>query len=162
MNYKADAKNESSPPLLGGEAPSAGMVDGQASSKPTRETSNDVRVPAGWATATLGAITLPREAANPKALGETLFQYVDIDALDNRSNKITSPKKIKGSDAPSRARMAIRKGDVLFSLVRPYLKNITDGQRAGLLREHLEIHGERPPGQAGCRAAFDGHAQPAL
>jgi type I restriction enzyme S subunit len=124
MNYEADVKNESSTSSLGGVARSAGVVDGQALSKPTRETSNDAQLPAGWATASLGAITLPRETANPKTLGETLFQHVDIDALNNRSNKITSPKQIKGSDAPSRARMAIRKGDVLFSLVRPYLKNI--------------------------------------
>ena len=123
MNFETESKNESSPPSLGGVAQSAGVVGGQAPSEP-RETSNDVQAPPGWATASLGALTLPRETANPKAIGEAVFQYVDIDALDNRTNKITSPKQIKGSDAPSRARMAIRKGDVLFSLVRPYLKNI--------------------------------------
>jgi type I restriction enzyme S subunit len=31
---------------------------------------------------------------------------------------------IKGSEAPSRARQIVNKGDILFSTVRPYLRNI--------------------------------------
>jgi len=49
---------------------------------------------------------------------------VDIEAVDNISHKIVAPKQILTKNAPSRARMAIQAGDVIFSLVRPYLKNI--------------------------------------
>lgn len=50
--------------------------------------------------------------------------YVDINAVDNRRQRIVAPKLTKNQEAPSRARHEIRTGDVIFSLVRPYLKNI--------------------------------------
>ena len=52
------------------------------------------------------------------------FNYIDIDAIDNKKHKIKQPKKIKVSDAPSRASRELFSGDILFSLVRPYLENI--------------------------------------
>ena len=52
------------------------------------------------------------------------FQYIDIDAIDNKNHIIKRPKVIETSNAPSRAKRALKKGDVLFSLVRPYLENI--------------------------------------
>ena len=52
------------------------------------------------------------------------FDYVDIDAIDNKQHKITTPKRILVKDAPSRASRAVENGSVLFSLVRPYLENI--------------------------------------
>lgn len=51
--------------------------------------------------------------------------YVDIDAVDNRRQRIVAPKLVNNDEAPSRARHEIRAGDVIFSLVRPYLKNIS-------------------------------------
>ena len=80
-------------------------------------------LPKGWAIANLGDLTLPRETCNPRNENRA-FQYVDIDALDNARQKITFPKTLQADKAPSRARMAIRTGDVVFSLVRPYLKNV--------------------------------------
>lgn len=50
--------------------------------------------------------------------------YVDISSIDNKSNRITTPKRMRLAEAPSRARQKIRSGDVLFSTVRPYLRNI--------------------------------------
>lgn len=58
-----------------------------------------------------------------KPSGE-IFKYIDIDSIDNKSCRIISPKLIKTSNAPSRATRYTQKGDVLFSIVRPYLKNI--------------------------------------
>ena len=58
-----------------------------------------------------------------KPSGES-FKYIDIDSIDNKSCRIISPKLIKTSNAPSRATRYTQKGDVLFSIVRPYLKNI--------------------------------------
>ena len=52
------------------------------------------------------------------------FDYIDIDSIDNREHKITKPKHLNVSDAPSRAKRAVYTGSVLFSLVRPYLQNI--------------------------------------
>ena len=52
------------------------------------------------------------------------FRYIDLDSIDNINQKIESPKIIETLNAPSRATRLIVPGDVLFSMVRPYLKNI--------------------------------------
>ena len=58
-----------------------------------------------------------------KPQGE-FFDYIDIDAIDNRLHRIKAPKHLPVSEAPSRASRAVKNGSVLFSLVRPYLENI--------------------------------------
>ena len=52
------------------------------------------------------------------------FKYIDIDSIDNKVHKIKGPKVIAAKDAPSRANRGVKTGSVLFSFVRPYLKNI--------------------------------------
>ena len=52
------------------------------------------------------------------------FKYIDIDSIDNKNHRIISPKILKVKNAPSRASRYTQAGDVLFSMVRPYLKNI--------------------------------------
>ena len=52
------------------------------------------------------------------------FKYIDIDAIDNKKQKINKIKTIKVANAPSRASRYTQKGDVVFSMVRPYLRNI--------------------------------------
>ena len=52
------------------------------------------------------------------------FRYIDIDAIDNKAHRIRCSKLIEVSKAPSRASREVQNGDILFSLVRPYLKNI--------------------------------------
>lgn len=52
------------------------------------------------------------------------FDYIDIDAIDNRLHQIKAAKHLPVSEAPSRANRAVKCGSVLFSLVRPYLENI--------------------------------------
>jgi type I restriction enzyme, S subunit len=81
-------------------------------------------LPRGWTVAPISDVVSANATRNPAANGSGTFRYVDIEALDNRRQSITSPKDIHSREAPSRARMLIRAGDVLFSLVRPYLKNI--------------------------------------
>ena len=56
-------------------------------------------------------------------MGDT-FQYIDIDAIDNKNQVVRNPKTIEVSKAPSRASRKVHEGDTLFSMVRPYLKNI--------------------------------------
>jgi type I restriction enzyme S subunit len=81
-------------------------------------------LPKGWTIVPLSSVLLPQVTRNPKTEEGDFFEYVDIDALDNRKQVISTPKRIAKAEAPSRARMGIHKGDVVFSLVRPYLKNI--------------------------------------
>ena len=52
------------------------------------------------------------------------FRYIDIDAIDNQTHRIRCPKIIEVAKAPSRASREVENGDILFSLVRPYLENI--------------------------------------
>ena len=60
---------------------------------------------------------------NTKPCGD-FFDYIDIDAINNQKHCIKEAKHLPVSKAPSRARRAVKNGSVLFSLVRPYLKNI--------------------------------------
>ena len=52
------------------------------------------------------------------------FTYIDVSAIDNDSGVISSPTLVSASDAPSRARKIVQRGTVIYSTVRPYLKNI--------------------------------------
>lgn len=52
------------------------------------------------------------------------FKYIDIDSIDNKHQIIKEAKFIETAIAPSRASRAVYNGSILFSLVRPYLKNI--------------------------------------
>ena len=52
------------------------------------------------------------------------FRYIDIDSIDNKIQKIRDAKTVPTNKAPSRASRDVENGSVLFSFVRPYLKNI--------------------------------------
>ncbi|WP_322034409.1 restriction endonuclease subunit S [Burkholderia sp. BCC1970] len=80
--------------------------------------------PDGWKSLSIRELVNEGSKRNPTREDGGSFQYVDIEALDNRVQKITAPKRINCSNAPSRARVEMKEGDVLFSLVRPYLKNV--------------------------------------
>ena len=98
---------------------------------------NDLpQLPEGWVWTRVGNIVEDIENVDPKIEPNKEFIYLDIASTDNTQQKITSPKKYFGKDAPSRARQLIKSGDILFSTVRTYLKNIAivneiyDGQIA--------------------------------
>ena len=76
---------------------------------------------AGWKTIYLGKLLFPMKTRKPS--GKT-FRYIDIDAIDNLKQTVKEPKIILTEKAPSRASRAVENGDILFSMVRPYLKNI--------------------------------------
>ena len=61
------------------------------------------------------------ESKKPQGIS---FQYIDIDAIDNKKQIVKRPKPVETSKAPSRASRKVHAGDTLFSMVRPYLKNI--------------------------------------
>lgn len=78
-------------------------------------------VPEGWCWTTGSNIFKPMISCKPS--GET-FKYIDIESVDNKRNVISSIKTIDSLKAPSRASRKTEVGDVLFSMVRPYLRNI--------------------------------------
>ena len=82
------------------------------------------KLPQGWADARLGDVCLVFESRDPGWNPDAEFTYVDIGAIDNKTQTIAAPKRMLGADAPSRARRVIKADDVLFSTVRTYLKNI--------------------------------------
>ena len=53
-----------------------------------------------------------------------LIDYVDISSVDNTEKKIISYQTIESTDAPSRAKQLLQKGDVLVSTVRPNLNAV--------------------------------------
>ena len=79
------------------------------------------KMPKGWCLVTGTSLFKQMKSAKPK--GE-LFKYIDIDSVDNKSNIVSSIKEIPTIEAPSRASRYTEKGDVVFSMVRPYLRNI--------------------------------------
>ncbi len=78
-------------------------------------------IPASWMWARLGDVLQPMETKYPSGKE---FRYIDIDAIDNKKNVVNNPKSIPVSKAPSRASRGLKTGDTLFSVVRPYLRNI--------------------------------------
>lgn len=52
------------------------------------------------------------------------FEYIDIAAIDREQKVITATARTRASDAPSRARQIVQKGDVLVSTVRPALNAV--------------------------------------
>jgi type I restriction enzyme S subunit len=73
---------------------------------------------------TLGEVCEPISSVHPADLPDMEFTYFDIGSIDNQTNRIVAPKSLVGREAPSRARLEVRKGDILFSNVRTYLKKI--------------------------------------
>jgi len=86
-----------------------------------------IKVDEGWEVVELGDVMkINSETVNPlEKYGEDEFYYIDISSVENGSGSFNLNNKIKGTEAPSRARRRIRKGDVLLSTVRPNLKAFT-------------------------------------
>ena len=66
-------------------------------------------------------IIYPMQTTKPNGYS---FDYIDIDAIDNKNQKISQPKTLLVKDAPSRASRRVFPNSTIFSLVRPYLRNI--------------------------------------
>lgn len=81
-------------------------------------------LPHGWDLPTVSDVTETVRSVDPTRQPDQTFYYVDISSIDNEKLEITEPKRILGANAPSRAKRPIHDGDVLFSNVRTYLRNI--------------------------------------
>ena len=78
-------------------------------------------IPDSWVWVMGKDLFLPMKNCKPS--GE-YFKYIDIDSIDNQDCVIKCPKVLPVTAAPSRATRYTQVGDILFSMVRPYLKNI--------------------------------------
>jgi type I restriction enzyme S subunit len=91
----------------------------------TNKNLKDSELPKGWEVKKLGEICKKVEAVKRKEKDhEEEFFYLDIGGIDNNTNKILNHKVYRWKDAPSRAQQIVFMGDVLFSTVRTYMKNI--------------------------------------
>lgn len=77
-------------------------------------------LPQGWQWARINDVGHDWGQKTPNAD----FTYIDVSAIDNDRGLVGAPSILRASDAPSRARKIVRKGTVIYSTVRPYLKNI--------------------------------------
>ena len=78
----------------------------------------------GWNVATIADVCEPAELRDPRRDPAGEFHYVDISGIDRTCKVIAEHQTLLGVDAPSRARKAIRKNDVLVSTVRPNLNAV--------------------------------------
>ncbi|WP_280230513.1 restriction endonuclease subunit S, partial [Bacteroides fragilis] len=87
----------------------------------TCDNEHDRKLPQIWTWVKGKNIFLPMKSVKP--CNED-FLYIDIDSIDNKHQVINKIKTIKTFDTPSRASRYTQKDDVVFSMVRPYLRNI--------------------------------------
>jgi type I restriction enzyme S subunit len=85
----------------------------------------------GWQTKTLGEVLEKTETVNPLQSPNAEFDYIDVSSVSNTTFEIEQTQRIKGKDAPSRARKLVRTNDIIFATIRPTL------QRIAVVREHL-------------------------
>ncbi len=88
---------------------------------PTPESEFPFDIPPSWQWVRGRDILISMETATPSGAN---FTYIDIDAVNSTTNKIDKAKQVETSKAPSRAKRKLHVGDVLFSMVRPYLRNV--------------------------------------
>ncbi len=85
-----------------------------------------------WETKTLGEVLQKTETVNPLLSPSTEFDYIDVSSVSNASFQIEATQRLKGKDAPSRARKMVRTNDILFATIRPTL------QRIAVVPDHLD------------------------
>lgn len=78
----------------------------------------------GWKTLALDEVLQRTETVNPLETPGREFDYIDVSSVSNETFEIRETQRLKGKDAPSRARRLVRHNDVLFATVRPTLRRI--------------------------------------
>jgi type I restriction enzyme, S subunit len=85
-----------------------------------------------WQIKKLGEVLQKTETINPQQSPQKEFDYIDVSSVSNVTFQIESTQRIKGKDAPSRARKFVKVNDILFATIRPTL------QRIAVVPEHLD------------------------
>ncbi|MEH0783150.1 restriction endonuclease subunit S [Vibrio alginolyticus] len=80
------------------------------------------QAPKEWYAVQIADISIKGQQRKPNS--DESFTYIDIGSIDRDSKRISTPQRLKGEDAPSRARKVINSGDVLVSLTRPNLNAV--------------------------------------
>lgn len=86
----------------------------------------------GWQNLRLGDVLEKTETVNPLQSPDVVFDYVDVSSVSNKTFQIEETQRLKGKDAPSRARKLIRANDIIFATIRPTL------QRIAIVPKHLD------------------------
>jgi type I restriction enzyme S subunit len=86
----------------------------------------------GWETMKLGEVLEKTETVNPLLSPNEEFDYIDVSSVSNTTFEIEETQRLKGKDAPSRARKRVRTNDIIFATIRPTL------QRIAVVPEHLD------------------------
>lgn len=81
-------------------------------------------IPSHWDLVPIGDICASVNKVNPKDNPTDGFKYIDISGIDNERFMVAETKAYYGNNAPSRARQLVCEGDIVFSTVRTYLKNM--------------------------------------
>ena len=85
-------------------------------SKPLPTVKEDpYELPFNWLWTRIREVTSDRGQTVP----DSLFTYIDVTAIDKEAGYIAEAKSLYAHEAPSRARKLVRKGDVVYSCVRP-------------------------------------------
>jgi len=78
----------------------------------------------GWERKRLGDVCEKTETVNPLQSPDMEFDYIDVSSVSNTTFEIVETQRLKGKDAPSRARKLVRTNDIIFATIRPTLQRI--------------------------------------
>lgn len=79
------------------------------------------RIPGNWSWVRLPAVTHGLGQVTP----DREFTYLDVSSVNGEDGSLHgTPAVLAPDQAPSRARKAVRRGTVLYSTIRPYLRNV--------------------------------------
>ena len=88
---------------------------------PVQDDEVPFNIPKTWGCFHLGEITYNHGQKKP----DSDFSYIDIGSIDNKNQKLNEKENILSSnEAPSRARKIVKRGDIIYATVRPYLHNM--------------------------------------
>ena len=92
--------------------------------KPLPEIAEDEKsfdIPESWKWVRIGELTYNWGQKTP----DSRFCYIDVGLINNTSHTLNKENTVvEAKDASSRAKKIVKKGDVIFATIRPYLKNI--------------------------------------
>lgn len=92
--------------------------------KPLPEIAEDEKsfdIPESWKWVRIGELTYNWGQKTP----DSRFCYIDVGSINNTSHTLNKENTVvEAKDASSRAKKIVKKGDVIFATIRPYLKNI--------------------------------------
>ena len=77
-----------------------------------------------WIATTLRDVSLSTKLWNPQREARNEFWYIDVSAVSRESYRIRAPQRVRGAEAPSRARKIVKTGDSIFATVRPTLRRV--------------------------------------